>query len=146
MKGLKAKSEGLKAKCEDPREEGALGGVRPFAKAHSLKDTEAQKILSGVLSYTSHKPRRKRFATLPTLVFGMNEQWQMDLVDMQKLSKWNKVIKYLLTVIDMFSKRTWAEPLKNKSGPKIVKTLDHLKKKLGPTQTPARTNRRRKRR
>lgn len=98
--------------------ERALGGVRPFAKAHGLKHPEAQKLLSSLLSYTSHKTRRRRFPTLPTLVFGMDEQWQMDLVDIQKLSRWNKGIKYLLTVIDVFSKRAWAEP---------QKTSQHLK-------------------
>ena len=122
----------LKAKYEDPQEVGALGGVRPFAQAHGIKDREAQDILSEVLSYTLHKPRRKRFATLPTMVFGVDEQWQMDLVDMQKLSKWNKGIKYLLTVIDVFSKRAWAEPIKNKSGPEMVKALERIKKKLAP--------------
>ena len=128
------KKTSWKALYEDPSEEGALGGVRPFAKAQGLKDREAQKILSGVLSYTLHKPRRKRFATLPTLVFGVDEQWQMDLVDMQKLSKWNKGFKYLLTVIDVLSKRAWAEPLKSKSGPDMVKALTLLRKKLYPHQ------------
>ena len=111
-----------------------MGGVRPFAKAQGLKDKQAQKILSGVLSYTLHKPRRKRFATLPTLVFGVDEQWQMDLVDMQKLSKWNQGFKYLLTVIDVFSKRAWAEPIKSKSAPDMVKALTQLQKKLAPHQ------------
>ena len=45
-----------KARYEDPGEAGALGGVRPFARAQGLKEKEAQKILSGVLSYTLHKP------------------------------------------------------------------------------------------
>ena len=123
---------GLKDNYEDPDEEGALGGVRPFARAHGLKDKQAKDILPGVLSYTLHKPRRKRFPTLPTLVFGIDEQWQMDLVDMQKLSKWNKGVKYLLTVIDVFSKRAWAEPIKNKSGKEMVKALNRMEKVLAP--------------
>ena len=122
----------LKVKYENPREVGALGGVRPFAQARGIKDREAQNILSGVLSYTLHTPRRKRFATLPTMVFGVDEQWQMDLVDMQKLSKWNKGIKYLLTVIDVLSKQAWAEPIKNKSRFEMVKALERIKKKLAP--------------
>ena len=81
-----------------------MGGVEPFAKAHGLSRKQAEKELQSVLSYTLHKPRRKRFPTLPTMVYGRDEQWQLDLVDMQKLSKWNKGMKYLLTVIDVFSK------------------------------------------
>ena len=53
---------------EDPHEQGALGGVDPFAKAHKLKTPQAQQILQSVLSYTLHKPRRTRFPTTPTLV------------------------------------------------------------------------------
>ena len=117
---------------EDPAQPGALGGVEPFARAHGLSVAKARQILSGVLSHTLHKPRRRRFPTRPTLVFGVDEQWQMDLVDMQKLSKWNQGVKYLLTVIDVFSKRAWAEPLKNKSGPEMVKALERLRKKLHP--------------
>ena len=112
---------------EDPKERGALGGVRPFAHAHKLKDPEAQGLLQQVLSYTLHKPVRKRFPTAPTLVFGRNEQWQMDLVDLQKLSKWNKGYKYLLTVIDVFSKVAWAEPLKSKSTKDMLVALKRVK-------------------
>ena len=59
---------------EDSHEQGALGGVDPFAKAHKLKTSQAQQILQSVLSYTLHKPRRTRFPTTPTLVFDRDEQ------------------------------------------------------------------------
>ena len=113
---------------EDPRQPGALGGVRAFARTHKLKDPEAKQLLEQVLSYTLHKPVRKRFPTAPTLVFGRDEQWQMDLVDMQKLSKWNKGYKYMLTVIDVFSKVAWAEPLKTKSANNMITALNRLSK------------------
>ena len=96
---------------EDPQEPGALSGVQPSAQAHKVKTPQAQQILQSVLSYTLHKPRRTRFPTTPTLVFDRDEQWQMDLVDMQKLSRWNQGNKYLLTVIDVLSKYAWAVPI-----------------------------------
>ena len=55
---------------EDPALGGALGGVERFAKAHGLSHKQAEKELQSVLSYTLHKPRRKRFPTLPTMVYG----------------------------------------------------------------------------
>ena len=113
---------------EDSRQPGALGGVHAFARTHKLKDPEAQELLQQVLSYTLHKPVRKKFPTAPTLVFGRDEQWQMDLVDMQKLSKWNKGYKYMLTVIDVFSKVAWAEPLKTKSAKHMIVALNKLEK------------------
>ena len=56
-----------------------------------------------------------------------------DLADMQLISKSNKVIKFLLSVIDIFSKYAWVFPLKDKKGGTIVnafqKVLDKPKRK-----------------
>ena len=111
---------------EDPQEPGALGGVDPFVKAQKLKTPQAQRILQSVLSYTLHKPRRTRFPTVPTLVFDRDEQWQMDLVDMQKLSRWNMGNKYLLTVIDVLSKYAWAVPIKSKCSQDMIRGLERF--------------------
>ena len=40
---------------------------------------------------------------------------------MQQFSKWNKGYKYLLMVIDVFSKHAWIVPLKNKQGETVRK-------------------------
>ena len=117
---------------EDPHEPVALGGVEPFAKAHQLKILQPQQILQSVLSYTLHKPRRTRFPTTPTLVFDRDEQWQMDLVDMQKLSRWNKGNKYLLTVIDVLSKYTRVVPIKSKSSQEMIRGLQGICRQGSP--------------
>jgi len=44
------------------------------------------------------------------------EVWECDLVDVQALSRHNDGVKYLLTVIDVFSKFLHMVPLKSKSG------------------------------
>ena len=46
--------------------------------------------------------------------------WSVDLADIQWLSKYNKGIKYLLCIIDIFSKYVWVVPLKDKRGISIV--------------------------
>ena len=109
-----------------------LAGVEPFAKAHKLKTPEAQRILQSVLSYTLLKPWRTGFPTTPTLVFDRDEQWQMDLVDMQKLSRWNKGHKCLLTVIDVLSKYAWAVPIKSKSSKEIIRWLAGIYNQASP--------------
>ena len=40
--------------------------------------------------------------------------WGADLADMQLISKFNKGIRFLLCVIDLFSKYAWVIPLKDK--------------------------------
>ena len=51
---------------------------------------------------------------------GIDEQWQMDLADMQSMQKFNEGYHYLLVCIDVFSKYAWVVPLKNKTGLSLV--------------------------
>ena len=59
--------------------------------------------------------------------------WGADLADMQLISKFNKGFRFLLCVIDTFSKYAWVVPLKDKKGVSIAnafqKILDDSKKK-----------------
>ena len=46
--------------------------------------------------------------------------WGVDLADTQLISKCNKGIRYLLCVIDLFSKYAWVVPLKDKKGATVT--------------------------
>ena len=59
--------------------------------------------------------------------------WGVDLADMQLISKYNKRIKYLLCVIDLFSKYAWVFPLKNKKGTSFQSILNNSKIKPNKT-------------
>ena len=52
--------------------------------------------------------------------------WGVDLADMQSLSKYNKGIKYLLCVIDLFNKYAWVIPIKDKKGTSIVSAFQKI--------------------
>ena len=45
---------------------------------------------------------------------------------MQSLSKYNKVIKYLLSAIDSFSKYVWVVPIKDKKGVSMVNAFQKI--------------------
>ena len=45
--------------------------------------------------------------------------WGTDLSDMHLLSKFNKLFRFLLFVIDIYSKNVWVIPLKGKKGTTI---------------------------
>ena len=64
---------------------------------------------------------RKRFPRNPYTVNNINDVWECDLVDAQGLSKYNDGVKYLLTVIYVFSKFLHIIPLISKTG-EAVKT------------------------
>jgi transposase InsO family protein len=48
-------------------------------------------------------------------VYGIDHQWQADLMDLGKLASYNKGFKYLLTCIDVLSRYAWVVPLKDKT-------------------------------
>lgn len=105
-------SQKLLASNVSPSEPGSLGCVAKFAKAHGLSNPKAKKLLEGVLSYTLRKRRRRKFPTIPVMAFFIDQQWVMDLMDVQKLGKWNQGHRYILTVVDVLSKYAWTVPLK----------------------------------
>ena len=49
--------------------------------------------------------------------------WGADLADMQLISKSYKGFRFLLCVIDIFSKYAWVVPLKDKKGASIVNSF-----------------------
>ena len=67
-----------------------------------------------------HKPIIRKFNKGKVYSSFKDNIWGVDLADMHILSKFNKGIKYLLCVIDLFSKYVFVVPLKDKKGVSIV--------------------------
>ena len=115
----------LKNIYEDPSDPGSFGGVNRLlesARKHEMKvnRNQVETFLKKHEAYTLHRPARRRFQRNPTIVGGIDHQWQADLLDMGSLSKVNAGYRYLLSIIDCFSKYAWAIPLKNKDGKTVV--------------------------
>ena len=81
-----------------------------------------------------HKPIRRKFKKRMVFAKSVDDIWTADLVDMQSISKFNKGYKYLLMIIDVFSKYGWIIPLKTKTGLEVAKSF----KELFKTRTPSR--------
>ena len=73
-----------------------------------------------------HKPIIRKFKKRKAYSSCRDNMWAVDLADMQSLSKYNKGIKYLLCVIDFFSKYAWVIPIKDKKGTSIVNTFKKI--------------------
>ena len=111
----------------DPEPVGSYGGVDALHRATGeVPKRTAKRWLSEQDAYTLHKPVRRRFKRGRVVVGGQNQQWQGDLVDVANLTKYNDGTKFLLTVIDVFSKRAWCVPLKNKVGATLVAAFERL--------------------
>ena len=79
-----------------------------------------------------HKPVRRKFEKNRVFVNGIDKIWAADLVDMQAFSKFNRGIKYLLAVIDVFSKYGYLVPLKDKMGKSVISALKTIFKERKP--------------
>lgn len=77
-----------------------------------------------------HKSARKRFTRRHVITKGLNDLLQMDLIEMIPYSKQNKGYKYILIVIDVYSKYVWAKPLKNKTGIEVATNFESILKQL----------------
>ena len=75
-----------------------------------------------------HKPIIKKFNKRKVYSSFTDNIWGVDLADMQLLSKFNKGFRFLLCVIDIFSKYAWVIPLKDKKGISIVNAFQIILK------------------
>ena len=100
----------------DVKKVGSFCGVRPLAKETKSTLKKTRQWLSGVDAYTLHRPYRLHFRHRRTYAKGIDDLWQADLADMTSLSRHNDGKKFLLTIVDVFSKMAWCVPLPNKSG------------------------------
>jgi len=62
-------------------------------------------------------------------VNGIDKIWAADLVEVQAFSKFNRGIRYLLTVIDVFSKFGSMLPLKDKTGKSVADAFKEIFRK-----------------
>ena len=62
-----------------------------------------------------HKPIIRKFKMKRKVYSAFKDSiWGADLADIQLISKFNKGLRFLLSVIDIFSKNAWVVPLKDK--------------------------------
>jgi len=110
----------LKGIYFDPKNPGALGGADALFREATRKDPSITRehvtdFLRRQPTYTLHKPYRKKFPRNRTVVGSIDKQWQADLADMTRLGRENGGHRYLLTVIDCFSRFAWVVPVKRKN-------------------------------
>ena len=82
-----------------------------------------------ILSHELHKPKRVNFERRRVISNHIDHIWGIDLVTMIKYSKQNNNYKYILTVIDFFSKFSFCYPLKNKNSNEIINSFKDIFKK-----------------
>jgi Integrase core domain. len=73
-----------------------------------------------------HKSARRNFRRRRTIIKEFGDLWQVDLAEMQGFAKENKGLRYILIVIDCYSKYVWAKPLKNKTATEVHNAMKSI--------------------
>lgn len=115
-----SKASVLKKIYENDKDIAGFSGEQKLLKASikcrkdiTLKDVK--QFLNKQRSYTLHGNIHKKYLKRPIIVFGPGKTVGGDLADLSSLKKHNKNYKYLLILIDIFSRKLYVTPLKNKT-------------------------------
>ena len=71
-------------------------------------------------SYTLLRSTNKKFSRCKIIPTGIDNIWDIDLADVSNISTHNDNKKFLLVVIDIFSRYLWVRPLKTKTAPEVL--------------------------
>ena len=97
-----------------------FASIRKLAQATRLSQKTVKAWLKKQATHTLHRQARKKYPTRRYIVHDIDEQWQADLADVSLLSRQNRGYRYILTVIDLFSRYAWCRPLKTKKGEEVA--------------------------
>lgn len=114
----------------DPKHIASFGGKKKMADI--FKSSQVDEWLPTQLTYSLHKPIRKRFPTRRYRVAGLNDTWQMDMLEMIPYARINQGYRYILVCIDIFSRYVRATPCKSKSGDEVSKAILTMLKDVQP--------------
>ena len=126
-KGLRDKAFNI---ASNPKYNGYQRGLASMVYKFFDKKTKGSGIVTNEsnyqLAYELHKPIIRKFKKRKVYSSFRDNIWGVDLADMQSLGKYNKGIKYLLCMIDLFSKYAWVVPMKDKKETSIVNAFKKI--------------------
>jgi len=126
------KTEYLKRLYTTPTRPGSLQGVEKLLKTtlsekkFKFNRKQLTKWLTGEEAYTVHRRPRRTFTRIPVIVRGLKDQYDADLMDLRRISKYNKGYKYVLIMIDVFSRYVWAQPMKRKKEKNAIEVFKKI--------------------
>ena len=80
-------------------------------------------------AFTLHKPVKKTYPRRKTIVSGLGLQMQAGLIDFSALKKFNDGFRYVVVLIDVFSKCVYVECVKNKTAQSMICAFSKLLKR-----------------
>jgi len=114
----------------NPKFSGSFSGAQTFANERKVSKVEATNELNKLKEYYLYRPAKKSFKRRPIVVHFPFFQIAFDLMDLQKYKQENNGCRYILVVIDCFSRFLYAEPLKNKTAEQVIIAFRKIFKRM----------------
>ena len=87
----------------------------------------SQKNIKIFINEIYSKPPKKYYPTNKTDVYHIDDIWSLDILDLKGYGPENKKgYRYVLVVIDNFSKYGWTQPLRNKNAQTIKDSFENI--------------------
>lgn len=102
----------------------------------NLKLDDVVNFLKGINSYTRHRRVYVKFPRRKVITSGIDKQWQADLIDFNAYKKANFGYRYILVVIDVFSRKAWIKEMKKKTAHSTVEAFHYILKNLAVGRRP----------
>ncbi|GFT56864.1 putative uncharacterized transposon-derived protein F54H12.3 [Trichonephila clavipes] len=137
IKAKKTFGMGYKMKCIKCKKETNFKNIEENTSKNNrryivgLSQKEIIDFLQSQDVYTKFKPVIRNFRR-QTYASHIDDQWQADLIDMQRYSSYNDNTNYMVTIIDIFSKFAWAIPIKRKTGKEVSEAFRKVFKQRKP--------------
>ena len=104
----------------------AYGSVRNLSKASRLPVSKVRQFLHSKDSYTKFTLAARKFKRMRAFARFRTEIWCMDLAYVDKLTKENNGVKYLLVRQDLFDRTVNAKGMKIKDSQETVKAFSSM--------------------
>jgi hypothetical protein len=103
-----------------------LTNLRKYYPANLVK-----RALGASDSYTRHREVKRPTHFNPTFIRTRRKNFQSDLIQLNNYAEHNDGVNFILILIDSFTKKVWAEPLKNKSMTQVTKQFNNIMERVG---------------
>ena len=105
----------------------SYGSIKNLVRTSGLSTAKVKAFLHSKDSYTRYYPTNSKFTRLNVNARFINDIWCADLAFVDKLSKENNNVKYLLVVVDVASRFVRVQPMKNKYASTTIEAFKKFK-------------------
>lgn len=120
-------SDKLRSDFYTPSSTGCFGGVDRLKRLNNDVSTkEITEFLQKQDVYTQTKQIRNKFVRRKVMVPCKNYLWQIDLVILTKLKRFNNGFAYILNCVDAFSRFAFSIPVKKKTSDEICEAFKKI--------------------